>query len=287
MEDKKRLGINLVAQLFAFIVGFIINFFLAPFVIAKLGAEAYGFIGLANNFVSYTTLITIALNSMAARFITVSFHRGDTELAKKYFASVYYSNLFLAIVIALFAIFIVGFLNYLIQIPPELVGDVKLLFGLTFINSIIALTSNVYSIATFVKNRLDLSSLRNIVSNLLRVLFIITPFLLFVPHLWYYGISAIAATLFIAITNRRLTRNLLPGFKINKSLYDFKLVKELIFSGVWNLFSKLSEVLSTGIDLLLANLFISATAMGTLSISKAVPIVILSLCSSIAAVFAP
>ncbi|MFG5857006.1 hypothetical protein LDB17_02205 [Dysgonomonas sp. Shenzhen-Wh21] len=83
MEDKKRLGINLVAQLFAFIVGFIINFFLAPFVIAKLGAEAYGFIGLANNFVSYTTLITIALNSMAARFITVSFHRGDTELAKK------------------------------------------------------------------------------------------------------------------------------------------------------------------------------------------------------------
>ncbi|WP_306540424.1 lipopolysaccharide biosynthesis protein [Dysgonomonas sp.] len=287
MEDKKRLGINLVAQLFEFIVGFIINFFLAPFVIAKLGAEAYGFIGLANNFVSYTTLITIALNSMAARFITVSFHRGDTELAKKYFASVYYSNLFLAIVIALFAIFIVGFLNYLIQIPPELVGDVKLLFGLTFINSIIALTSNVYSIATFVKNRLDLSSLRNIVSNLLRVLFIITPFLLFVPHLWYYGISAIAATLFIAITNRRLTRNLLPGFKINKSLYDFKLVKELIFSGVWNLFSKLSEVLSTGIDLLLANLFISATAMGTLSISKAVPIVILSLCSSIAAVFAP
>jgi len=287
MEDKKRLSINLFAQIFAFAVGFIINFLLTPFVIKKLGTEAYGFIGLANNFVSYTSLITIALNSMAARFITISFHKGDIETAKKYFSSVYYSNLFLSIIIVLFAIFTVVFLNYIIHIPNELVWDVKSLFGLTFLNSVIALTSNVYMIATFVRNRLDLSSLRNIVSNLLRVVFVVLPFLLFKPHLWYYGISALVATLFIVISNRLLTKSLLSDFTINKSLFDFKLVKELIFSGGWNLLTKLSQVLSTGLDLLIANLFINAIAMGTLSISKTIPTVILSLCGSMAAVFAP
>jgi O-antigen/teichoic acid export membrane protein len=287
MKDKKRLTINIIAQLFSFAVGFIINFFLTPFVIEKLGAEAYGFIGLANNFVSYTTLITIALNSMAARFITVSFYKGDIENAKKYFTSVYYSNLFLAVLIALCAIFVVGFLDYIVQIPQKLKWDVKLLFGLTFFNSIIALISNVYLIATFVKNRIDLSSLRNIIANLLRVIFIVIPFLLFTPHLWYYSISALIATVFIVVTNQVLTKKLLPDFKVKKSLYDFKLVKNLVFSGGWNLLSKLSAILSTGLDLLLVNLFISATAMGVLSVSKTVPITLLSLFSSLSAVFAP
>jgi O-antigen/teichoic acid export membrane protein len=287
MEDKKRLSINLIAQLFAFAVGFIINFFLTPFVVKKLGTEAYGFIGLAYNFVSYTTLITIALNSMAARFISISFHKGDIETAKKYFASVYYSNLFLAVVIAIFAVFTVGFLDLIVHIPTELEWDVKLLFGLTFLNSIIALTSNIYLVATFIKNRLDLTSFRNIISNILRVICVVTPFLLFIPHLWYYGISALVATVFVAITNKLLTNKLLPEFKINKSLYDFKLVKELVFSGGWNLLTQLSAILSNGLNLLLANLFISTTAMGTLSISNAVPVIILSFCGSISAVFAP
>ncbi len=287
MGSNKRLGINLLAQLFAFAVAFVINFFLAPFVIEKLGAEAYGYIGLANNFVSYTTLITIALNSMASRFITISFHQGDITTAKKYFSSVYYANLFLAIVIAVVAIILIVFLNFIINIPKELIWDVKVLFALTFINSIIALISNVYLVATFIKNRLDLSSLRNIIANLLRFAFIITPFMLFPPHLWYYGISALVATIFIAITNKILTKRLLPNFIIEKDLYDIRLVKELIYSGIWNLITNLSQLLATGIDLLIANIFISSLAMGVLSISKAVPIIILSLCSSVATVFAP
>ncbi|GHT61349.1 hypothetical protein FACS189451_03190 [Bacteroidia bacterium] len=287
MKDKKRLIINISAQIFASVIGFIINFFLTPFVIEKLGTEAYGFIGLANNFVSYTTLITIALNSMAARFIAVSFHKGDIETAKKYFSSVYYSNLFLSILIAIFAVFIIIFLNYLVKIPIELEWDVKLLFGLTFFNSLIALISNIYMVATFVKNRIDLSSLRSIISNLLKVIFMIIPFLLFKPHLWYYGISALIATMFIAFSNRFLTKKLLPDFTINKSMFDFKLVKTLFFSGGWNLLSKLSDILSTGLDLLLTNLFIGTMAMGVLSISKSVQVIILSLFGSIAAVFAP
>jgi hypothetical protein len=111
--------------------------------------------------------------------------------------------------------------------------------------------------------------------------------MLFTPHLWYYGVSALIATIFIAISNRSLTKQLLPDFKIKKLLYDFKLVKDLVFAGYWNLIGKLSAILSIGFDLLLANLFIGAVAMGIFSVSKTIPFVILSLCSSVSAVFAP
>lgn len=287
MEDKKRLTINFFAQVFSFVVGFIISFFLTPFIINKLGTDAFGYIGLANNFVSYTTLITIAINSMASRFITISFHKGDIHKADRYFSSVYYSNLFLSGVLFLFSIFIVLLLPYIIKIPAELKLDVRILFGLTLLNSIIALISNVYTVATFVKNRLDLASIRNIVANILRVIVIVIPFLFLSPHLWYYGLSAIVATTFIAITNRMLTKKLLPELSINKKLFERQLVKELISSGSWNLLSSLGNILSTGLDLLLANVLIGAVAMGTLSISNTVPMIILSFTSSIVSVFSP
>lgn len=287
MEEKKRLLVNLAAQLSSFIVGFVISFFLTPFVIKKLGADVYGYIGLANNFVSYTSLISVALNSMATRFITISYHKGNLILAKKYYSSVYYSNIFLAIIILCVAFLVVFYLDNLIKIDIQQQWEVKLLFGLTFLNSAISLMFNIYFVPLFIKNRTDISSILNIMSNILRIIFVVVPFSLFKPHLWYYSISALISTLFIGLCNKKIAVKIFPDFKNNKNLYEFKLVKKILLSGWWNLLNKLSDILSTGMDLLLANVFISTLAMGTLSISKTIPTIILSLCASVAIIFAP
>ncbi len=41
----------------AFIVQFFISFYISPLIVSKVGASAYGFIGLANDFVSYAAII--------------------------------------------------------------------------------------------------------------------------------------------------------------------------------------------------------------------------------------
>jgi len=68
---NKQLAINMIASIVTFAINLGISFFLAPFIINKLGRESYGFIGLINNFVSYASIVTIALNSMADRYITL------------------------------------------------------------------------------------------------------------------------------------------------------------------------------------------------------------------------
>ncbi|MGN1432220.1 MAG: hypothetical protein ACI4XI_00820, partial [Ruminococcus sp.] len=70
----KQMSINIIASIVAFGVTIGINFFLTPYLVSSLGTEAYGFIGLANNFVQYATIVTSALNSMAGRFISVEYH---------------------------------------------------------------------------------------------------------------------------------------------------------------------------------------------------------------------
>lgn len=74
-QDEKQTGINLIAQVIAFGINLGISFFLTPFIVEKIGVEANGFVSLANNFVEYAQLITISINSMAGRFITIKLHQ--------------------------------------------------------------------------------------------------------------------------------------------------------------------------------------------------------------------
>ena len=76
---KKQIYINMASQIVSFAVSVLIGFFLTPYLVENIGSEAYGFIGLADNFISYALLITTALNSMASRFITISIHREEIE----------------------------------------------------------------------------------------------------------------------------------------------------------------------------------------------------------------
>ena len=124
MNEKKRFAINAFAQIFSFVVSLGITFFLTPYIVSNLGTAAYGFVGLAQNFVSYVQLITIALNSMAGRFISISYHQGNIEQAKKYFTSVFYSNVILLSFVALCACFVIYRLEHLIIIPSSLIAGV-------------------------------------------------------------------------------------------------------------------------------------------------------------------
>lgn len=288
MRNKnKQLAINMLASFFTFLVGLGIRFLLTPYIVKSLGPEAYGFTGLAANILSYTSLVTIALNSMAARFITVSYVSGKTEEANQFFSSVFYSNLVLGSVILLFSIGCVIWLEYIIHIPKELVSDVKFLFVLLAVNNIIGLITNVWGIATFIKNRLDLSNIRGIIGNAINATTLILLFSCFIPHIWYMGVAGMLLTLYTSIANKKLTDMLTPDLVINTRYFQWSKVKELLSSGVWNLVSKLGEILGHGLDLLIANLCISVAAMGYFALTKNLPFLILSLFQMIANVFAP
>ena len=86
---RKQFTVNLICQVLVFVFNLIINFLMTPYMLQKLGSEAYGFIGLVNNFISYLSVVTIALNSLAGRYITISFHRNESEKCEEYYSSVF------------------------------------------------------------------------------------------------------------------------------------------------------------------------------------------------------
>ncbi len=287
MNMKKQLTINMLANFVNFGVSLCISFFLSPYIVRTIGVEANGFITLANNFTGYASIITIALNSMAGRFVTVSLYEDKPEEANRYFTSAFYANLLITAVLAVVGAVVVIFLERLVNIPAGLVWDVKLLFICLFLNCLLSVAGSVFSVATFVKNKLYLSYLRGIQTTAARALVIVGCFALFSSQVWFVGLGSLISGIMGLFYNVRYTRTLMPEVKIQRKHFKLSYIVTLVKAGVWNTVNRLGQLLLGDLDLLITNLFIDATSMGVLSLAKTVPNLIGSLMGSIVGVFSP
>ena len=130
--SKKIVFLNMFANFLSFGIQMLISFFLTPYIISNVSSEAYGFISLANSFPAYASLVTAALNAMASRFVSIEVHKKNIKKANEYFSSVILANLILAVIILGFGSAFIANIEHFINIPAELLKDVKYLFVIIF-----------------------------------------------------------------------------------------------------------------------------------------------------------
>ncbi len=287
LSHSKKMMVNLLSSLVVFLSNMAINFFLSPFIVKNIGVEANGFVQLANNFVSYATLIVSIINSMAGRFITIEIHKGNVKKANTYYTSVFFANLTLLALFFIPSVLLIWNLESIIDIPQYLCADVKLLFVFIFMNFLVGLAVPMWSTSTFITNNLYLTSLGTMLSSILRVISIAGMFAFFEPKVWYVGFTGVLLLLFSVIWNFFVKRKLTPELRIKKKSFEIKSVFELITAGVWNSISSLGVILLSGLDLLICNVFIGSIEMGILSLSKTIPNIISNLSTTICNIFAP
>lgn len=287
MSKNKQLIINMAASLLSCLVSLGISFLITPTVINKLGAEAQGFISLANNFVSYAAIMAMALNSMAGRFITVKIHQNDWEGANRYFNSVMYANLAIVAILLVPCSAVVVYLEKLVNISPELISDVKILFGTMFINFMVTIISTTFSTATFAANRLDLSALRTIESQILKAGLLVAAFALLPIRVSYIGIATLLANIYLFITYIHYTKKLLPQMEVNRKHFRMKTVLEILSAGIWNTVMRAGQALTNYLDILITNLWIGKTESGYIGTATTIVLSVNTLYETIAAVFTP
>ena len=283
----KQIALNMFSQFMAFAVSMAINFFLIPVIIDKIGKEIYGFYSLSGNFLEYATIVTSVINSMANRYITVAYSKGDIEDANRYFASVTFVNIVLTVILAVPAVILIVFMEKLINVPAGHVLDIKILWASVFMMFFVNLIFSRYEVAPFAKNRLEITGFINVTSILLKAALLAAAYSLLYPYISYIGIIVLVCAVYSAVLKVRFKRRLTPDLQFKKELFDKKTVKNLAKVGVWNSVSQLSQILFTGLDLLIANLFMGTEDMGILSIAKTLPVMLISFIGVISGAFAP
>ena len=287
-NKKGQMARNLFMNIVAFAFQFIISFYISPIVVSGIGTEAYGFIGLANDFTSYATILTSVFNSVAARFIADAYYREEFEKANNYFNSLIVANFFIGGILGIAGFAIVPNLQYLLSIPADLMFDVKLTFALVFGAYILQVVTTVFTTSTFVSNRTDIQGVRNIINQIIKFGCIII-FLNFVSlHIYWIALSTLIACVIISVMNISLTKVLTPHISINLKKYTSKeCAFTLAKSGGWMAFTSLSNVLMHGLDLFIANLFLGSSEMGLLSVARTIPNQFTAVIGTIAPLFTP
>jgi len=271
INSNKIVVMNLVFSAAALIVMNGLSFFISPYIVQTLGVEANGFVSLAKNFLNYALIITTALNSMAGRFVTIEIHKNNRDKAEIYYNSTLITNQVFAITfLVVAAIFIANFSRF-VNVSAYMKVDVRLLFSLVFLNFIIGLSANVFQICYFAKNKLYLSSFRDLIGAFVRAITLAILFTAFSPRIYYVGIAVVANILFVIFYDYICKRSIAPELVFRMSKFRIKSVLEIMFAGFWNSINQLGSILNSGLDLLISNLFIGSQEMGVLALSKLMP----------------
>lgn len=281
--------INIVCGVIEMAAGLLVSFFLSPYIIRTIGVEANGFVSLAQNFTTYAGLVVTALNGMAIRYITIAYVQKDYKKANLYYNSVFWGNLIIVAVLLIPAALLVGKLENFIDVPGEILGDVKLLFALVFLAFFIQTGVPNWDCGTGVTNRLDRMYIPNVLLSFLRCALLIIVFSIFGAKVWYVSlVSLILKFLYLAIAAHN-THTLTPELSVHlrKPLCSMQAIKELVGSGIWNSISSAGNMLFSGLDLLVCNLSLGSTAMGILSLSKMLPNILLQFAETLRGAFGP
>lgn len=279
--------LNIVANLMSFGITFIISFFLTPYITSHVGMEAYGLVGLANNFTSYVTIITAALNSMASRFIIIQLHKGNNEEANQYFNSALLANTAFALLTIFVSVFMALRIEKIINVSEALVEDARITFIVAFISFSLSLVLSVFSVGYYTTNRLYVGAFKTVQNECIRAILLVIIFNFIGVKIQYALIATLISSLYGYTYAVYFSHKNLPQLKISLEYFDFKKIWEMITSGIWNSISKLSQVLLNGLDLMITNLFIGGSILGSVSVAKTFSTIIISLIGSVSDVFLP
>ena len=176
---EKRDAINFISKLISFLLNIIITFVVSSYVIAHVGSEIYGFVGLADEFVGYAQVIAIALNSMASRFIAIEAERKNNLAVNQFSSSLFFMNILIAFCISVIGSIFIVFMECFINVPFNHALDIKILWFFILINFQVSLIGTVFQIATFCKRRLELEAFRNIISSIIKAAILIICYYLY------------------------------------------------------------------------------------------------------------
>lgn len=283
----KREYINAFAKALSFFINLVISFILTSYIVNTIGEEAYGFVGLGNDFVGYAQIITIAINSMASRYIVIEYEKENYKNANYYLSSLFFSNVVLILLFCIVGGLTIFNLNKLFNVSYALVNDIRVLWVFLFLNFFVNLLNTTFQVSLFYNNRLELDAYNSTIGIFLKSIILLFMFLIFKPNVWYIGFATLVSSIYPFVFNVFYTRKEFPKAKISIGLFRLKKALILFKSGFWNSLTQIGVVLRNGLDLLITNLFVGASAMGVMSVTRVVPQYVLNLFAVVSGIFLP
>ncbi len=161
-----RFALNLGSNLANFGLSILVGIWFTPYLIRHLGVAAYGLVPLAVTVTSYMGLFTTALNAAVGRFITLSLDRNDHVEANRFFNTSFWGTVAVLAVLLGPALWLSSQARFFFNVPAGYENQFAWLLLCTIGMFFLTTLASPFGVATFCRNRFDLSNAIAIVTTL-------------------------------------------------------------------------------------------------------------------------
>jgi membrane protein EpsK len=285
-KSKYQTKLNLVFNGLTFLVNAIIGIWLPPFLITRLGVDAYGLIPISMSITAIMLIVTISINGTLSRFLALDFEVNPNRSIKT-FNTAFYLLLMLTVVFLpatiLFSFFSEDFLN----IPDHIISDAHLLFFFVFIAFFLNTFSSLYNSVAYVKNRIDLRNISIILTKVLTIVVLFAVFASDFVRIQVYGVAVLVGTVVGLVYSYRVFKKLAPELKISFKYFDKKHLSDISTMGFWIIINQIGVLFFLQSDILVINYFKGAELSGIYAVLLQWSFLIRALVAIIAGVIGP
>jgi O-antigen/teichoic acid export membrane protein len=244
-----------------------VGFFLAPFILHRLGPVAYGVWVLAISVVSYLGLLDLGMQSSVLRFVSKGHTKGDHLGASEAISAALWVRLQISALALLLSTGLAVVFPHLFKVPQELANDARkaiLIIGLT---TAVTMSIGVVGGVLSALNRYDLQNYLLLVQTVIRVTGVV--FVLRTGH----GIVAIAlCELAAAVVGNLLmvwvARRLYPELRVQVKKPKRETLRQIWSYSTYAFLTTIAVQLVYQTDNLVVGAFVSASAVTVYAIAN-------------------
>jgi len=227
---------NLIPQLW--FLG--LTVFTTPFVLHRLGVDAYGILSIVAIVAGYLAFLDLGLNLAVIKFIAAHDAKGERDQINRVVQTALFVFLLMAALAAAAFFFLSGVLARMLRVPAGLEADAVMVLRLGGVSFAVNLVMGVFSAVPRALQRFDIVNLLNIVLGTLQIVVTVVILALGFGLLsivaWGSALSVISLITYVAIAKRLLpTLRAWPRFDAKKfrELFGFSsFVMASNFTGV-------------------------------------------------------
>lgn len=259
------------AQATLIIANSVTGFLFVPYLLKTVGSEAYGFYPLSKNIIGFSTLITTILTSFLSKFITVEYLEQNYKKLNIFFNSSLYGNVISGLVVSVPLLLISLSAEKLLEIPEYLLFQVKTMFVFISVSFFTSQLKNTFSVASIATDKRYLNTYVRAFEKITSVLFVWLFFTFIKPSVIYVGLAVFTATLLTFFITVKIQKKIMPRAELSKEYVEKQVVRSLITAGGWHSLSQISTVVFSGVDILLANIYLGTDAQALCSLALVIP----------------
>jgi O-antigen/teichoic acid export membrane protein len=237
-----------------------VGFFLAPFIVHRLGNVAYGVWVLAISAVTYLGLLDLGMQSSVLRFVSKGHTQGDHAGASDAISAAFWVRIQIAGLVVLLSAVLAAVFPLFFKVPPDLASDARkavLLIGAT---TALTMAVGVLGGVLSALNRYDLHSYISLTQMAIRVVGVVA--VLRTGH----GIVAIAACEFAAAAVGNLllvliARRLYPQLQVRFAKPKREVLRQIWSYSFYVFMTTIAMQLVYQTDNLVVGAFVSASAV--------------------------